>query len=215
MAERLSARHAWELARRSDAVLVDLRVPAQFARGHPEGALNVPFSARGLATRLRVVLPSVAPVVLLAPDAVTAEAALAQLPSDVAVLGVVEGGMEGWRAAGLPEATLDEVGIDELARREDRVVVDVREPVEWESGHVPGALLIPLGRLRDELARVPRDRRAVVICEAGVRSSTGASLLQAAGFREVAHVPAGTAGYRRAGLPLAFPEPVPEEASER
>jgi rhodanese-related sulfurtransferase len=86
-------------------------------------------------------------------------------------------------------------------------VVDVREPVEWTTGHVPGALLIPLGTLGSALPAVPRDRPIVTICEAGVRSCTAASILAAAGFTDVAHVPAGSSGYRRSGLPLAFPDP--------
>ena len=69
----------------------------------------------------------------------------------------------------------------------------------------PGALLVPLGRLRDAMVSIPRGRHVVTICEAGVRSCTAASLLSAAGFADVAHVPAGSAGYRRSGLPLAFP----------
>lgn len=206
MVDRLSAVRVAELVASGEAALVDLRPPADFARGHPRGALNVPFSARGLARRIRLVLPRGTGVVLLAPDAATAEAALGQLDDELPVRGVVEGGAAAWRAGALPEDALAEVGVEELARAEALTVIDVREPIEWESGHVPGALLIPLGRLRHELARVPRERRAVVICEAGVRSSTGASILQAAGFSDVAHVPAGTAGYRRAGLPLAVPD---------
>ena len=52
------------------------------------------------------------------------------------------------------------------------------------------------------LARPP----VVVICEAGVRSSSAASILQAEGFDGVSHVPEGTGGYRRAGLNLEFSE---------
>jgi rhodanese-related sulfurtransferase len=70
---------------------------------------------------------------------------------------------------------------------------------------VPGALLISLGTLRGALPAVPRDQPIVTICEAGVRSSTAASILEAAGFTAVAHVPAGSSGYRRSGLRLEFP----------
>lgn len=187
------------------ATLVDLRPPAEFASGHARGALSLPFSARGLARRLAVVLPAPARLVLVAPDVASAEAARAQLG---------EGGYEVEDVVG-PEAvpaqaSLETVDVSELAHLATdgrATVIDVREPEEWATGHVPGALLISLGRLRDELDRVPRGRRAVVICEAGVRSCTGASILLAAERTDVAHVPAGTSGYRRAGLPLVFTTP--------
>jgi rhodanese-related sulfurtransferase len=147
------------------------------------------------------VLPPPARLVLVAPDPESAEVARAQL---------AEGGYEVADVVGsdaVPaDASLDEIAVSELARLAadgGAAVIDVREPEEWATGHVPGALLISLGRLRDELDRVPRSRRAIVICEAGVRSCTAASLLLAQ-RADVAHVPAGTSGYRRAGLPLEF-----------
>ncbi|MDA1097044.1 MAG: rhodanese-like domain-containing protein, partial [Chloroflexi bacterium] len=76
--------------------------------------------------------------------------------------------------------------------------------VEWELGHVPGALLISLGELRDRIAEVPRDRELAIICEAGVRSSMAASLLESLGYQRLVHALEGTAGYRNAGLPLEY-----------
>ncbi len=74
-----------------------------------------------------------------------------------------------------------------------------------DNGPRSGAQLIPLGTLRSALPSIARERRVIAICEAGVRSCTAASILEAAGFADVAHVPGGSSGYRRAGLPLAFP----------
>jgi rhodanese-related sulfurtransferase len=195
------------LAERGEATLVDIRPPAAFARGHPAGALSVPYSPRGLATRVGVALRPDAALVLVASDEATGEAAAAQLiEAGVVVRGALEGGSAAWRAADLAEAGVREVAIEELpGLAEVATVIDVREPLEWSTGYVPGALLVPLGRLRDAMLSIPRDRRVVTICEAGVRSCTAASLLGAAGFADVAHVPAGSAGYRRSGLPLAFP----------
>lgn len=203
----VSAAAAHGLAARGEVSLLDVRTPAAFAEGHPKDALSVPFSARGLGVRARAVLPAApSSVVLVAPDGPSADTAAAQLTAaGVAVHGAVAGGFDGWRAAGLPVATIGEVAIAALARvAEDATIIDVREPMEWTTGHVPGALLIPLGQLRTAIPSIPRDRRVIAICEAGVRSCTAASVLAAAGFSSVAHVPAGSSGYRAAGLPLAF-----------
>jgi hydroxyacylglutathione hydrolase len=203
----ISPAAARALAERGEVTLIDLRPPAAFARGHPAGALAVPFSPRGLAARVRVALSSDSAVLLIAPDAATGEAAATQLrKAGMVARGLLEGGFEAWQAAGLPATVVREVEIDELPRLADvATVIDVREPLEWTTGHVPGALLVPLGRLRDGVASIPRDRAVIAICEAGIRSSTAASILGAAGFADVAHVPVGSAGYRRSGLPLAFP----------
>ena len=108
--------------------------------------------------------------------------------------------------------------MQELARSpqaDNTTVLDVREPIEWEMGHVPGAVLISLGSLRRQIHVVPRHGRIVVICEAGIRSSTAASVLQAEGFPKVANVSEGTGGYRRAGLPLEYPQDTTRAGSER
>ncbi len=186
--------------------VVDLRAPDDFARSHPRGAVSLPFSAKGLSQRLAVVLEPGTPISLLACEPAVASAALAQLREEYRVIGVSDDGA--WRKAGQLEESLPDIPVQALAEPPPSVeltVLDVREPVEWETGHAPGAVLIPLGSLSGQLEAVPHDTLVAVICEAGVRSSTGASILQAAGFPTVATVSAGMSGYRRAGLPLVFP----------
>ncbi len=202
------ANRARDLPKADEAVVVvDLRPPSDFARGHPRGALSLPFSAKGLSQRLAVVVEPGTPVSLLASEPAIVSAALGQLRDAYRVIGVIDG--SAWRESGLLEESLPDIpieGLTEIGSSGDLTVLDVREPVEWETGYAPGAALIPLGSLRDRLEAVPRDNLVAVICEAGVRSSTGASLLQAAGFPTVATVSEGMSGYRRAGLPVVFPE---------
>ncbi|MGH2558568.1 MAG: rhodanese-like domain-containing protein [Thermomicrobiales bacterium] len=205
----------WMLVKRGEAVVVDLRSPAAFARGHLAGAISVLFSERDLAERVAIALPDARPVALVASHSFEAELARRQLTTGGrACLGALPADDAAWQEAGIPWEVLPEVPVTSLAggtAGNDRVVLDVREPMEWETGYVPGATLIPLGRVRDELDRLPRDREIAVICEAGVRSATAASVLRAAGFPRVANVPEGTATYRAAGWPLAYP---PAEESE-
>jgi len=205
--ERLTPARARALADEGAAVLLDVRAPADFAAGHATGALSVPFSPRGLAGRVASVLPRGGSVIIIALDESSADAAAAQLGAwGIRVHGALAGGFAGWRASGLPKATIREVAVEELPERaSDVTLIDVREPLEWVTGHVPGARLVQLGQLRGALASIPRSGPVVAICEAGVRSCTAASILAAAGFTAVAHVPAGSSGYRRAHLPLAFP----------
>jgi rhodanese-related sulfurtransferase/rubrerythrin len=64
-------------------------------------------------------------------------------------------------------------------------LVDVRQPGEYERGHIPGARLIPVGQISDRVSELNPDKTTIVYCAAGVRSRAGASVLDRAGFREV------------------------------
>ncbi|HWD72811.1 MAG TPA: rhodanese-like domain-containing protein [Actinomycetota bacterium] len=94
----------------------------------------------------------------------------------------------------------------------DALVLDVREPHEWDTGHIPGAVLVPLGQL-DLLADPsgPRpnpdltERTAKLIvthCATGKRSILAADLLQKLGYRKVVSMKAGFVGWAREGYPI-------------
>lgn len=81
-------------------------------------------------------------------------------------------------------------------------VVDVRDPNEWSSGHVPGARLVPLAQLRQApKASLPKDK-VIFICAAGVRSQTAARLALSNGLTTVYNLTGGTRAWAKAGLPL-------------
>ena len=81
-------------------------------------------------------------------------------------------------------------------------VVDVRSANEWNEGHVPGAMHIPLGYLVDRASEIPAGKPVVVQCQSGGRSSIAASILERAGFRAVANLTGGLGAWTAAGLPL-------------
>jgi rhodanese-related sulfurtransferase len=208
MALWLPPADVWPALERDEIHLIDIRPAPEFCRGHPLGALCVPFSQHGLVERIEIAAGSQRPVVLLA--RAESEVAYAELQLRQAgwkCVGVVAHDQYRWEEAGAQWATIAERPISSLSssgKGSPQVVLDVREPLEWETGHVTGALLIPLGSVRGELDRLPRDRAITVICEAGLRSATAASILDSSGFAGVSHLPEGTAGYRKSGLPLAY-----------
>jgi rhodanese-related sulfurtransferase len=145
-------------------------------------------------------------MILLADEA-EKDAAISQLEAGGYVAFGSIPSFDAWREAGLPVDAVVAVPVESLAgaaNGHQYTIIDVREPMEWETGYVPGAVLVPLGRLPREIPSLDVDARVAVICEAGIRSSTASSLLKRAGFGDVGNVLAGTSGYRRAGLPLAF-----------
>ena len=64
-------------------------------------------------------------------------------------------------------------------------LLDVREADEWDAGHAPEAVWIPMGELQARVDELPRDRRIVAICRSGARSHTVAAALLGAGFDAV------------------------------
>ena len=83
-------------------------------------------------------------------------------------------------------------------------VLDVRSRFEFESGHIPGAVHAPLGRILLRRAALPRDREAriVVTCELGPRAAVVAALLRIFGYRNIEMLDGHMATWRRAGLPM-------------
>jgi glyoxylase-like metal-dependent hydrolase (beta-lactamase superfamily II)/rhodanese-related sulfurtransferase len=103
------------------------------------------------------------------------------------------------------EATLEEL----RARPSEAAVVDVREPAEFVSGHVPGAVNLPQADLASRLDEVPRGRPVFMICQGGFRSLRAAQFLRQRGFgfSDVASVKGGTEAWRAAGGELILENP--------
>ena len=68
---------------------------------------------------------------------------------------------------------------------ENAYLLDVRENDEWDAGHAPGAVHIPLGTLGDRAAEVPQDQKVYVVCRSGGRSAQAATALNQAGWDAV------------------------------
>jgi len=87
------------------------------------------------------------------------------------------------------------------AHADGALVVDVREPHEYLSGHVPNARLIPLSDLVPRAGELPRHQRVYVVCASGGRSALAADWLARAGYEAVT-VAGGTEAWRQAGYPV-------------
>ena len=81
------------------------------------------------------------------------------------------------------------------------VLLDVREPHEWQAGHAPRARHIPLGQLSRRAAELPERRAVVTVCRSGARSARAAAMLARQG-REVSNLAGGMRAWARVGLPV-------------
>ena len=124
----------------------------------------------------------------------------------LALVFVASGAMLLWPLIKSRLSSAQQIGTLEATRlinSEDPLLLDVREPNEYNSGHLPDALHIPLSQIKDradELAKYT-SRPVIVYCARGVRSSSAASALAKLGFARVLELRGGLQAWVDAGLP--------------
>lgn len=91
-----------------------------------------------------------------------------------------------------------------LINREEAVVVDVCEPNEFQTGHVPNAINMPLTKLSSNIGALSKykDKPIVVACHAGNRSMKGAITLKKGGFENVYSLSGGLTAWQKDNLPI-------------
>ncbi len=103
---------------------------------------------------------------------------------------------------GKPVPSLDASELNEkLKNGKHPLVVDVREPEEYRSGHIAGAKLIPLGDLNRKMKDLPKSKEFVCVCASGSRSHSATRMLADAGYN-VYNMKGGMLSWRRAGFPV-------------
>ena len=116
---------------------------------------------------------------------------------------------------------IDEISTIEAHERlessESPLFVDVREPDEWEEGHVPGAIHITRGRLESSIeGLVPyKSRPLVVYCAVGSRSAFAAQVLGEMGYSNVVNMAGGFVDWKRNGFDVTIPRVLSSEQRSR
>ncbi len=199
---------------RRGAAMLDTRPKDEFVAKHVQGAVHLPADNQ-LSNRIGFVLPTDVPLVLLISD----ESEYRQIAYSLArvgyenVLGYLENGIRSWEAFGLPVTSgdIEDVKPSELralmnngthSEESTPVVVDVREPWEYQSGHVAGAKLIPLGELSKRVEELDPEQPVAVICQTGSRSQSAAALLAQRGFKKIYNVQGGMSAWENSGFEI-------------
>lgn len=192
-----------------DAVILDVRSPAEFGAGHVPGSVNVDLHASQFGTRVGFVVPADADLMLVlggSHDLEDAVSALAVVGYN-RVHGVLSGGMESWERAGLPIQTIHQISVKGLrdalepsnGKPTEVTVLDVRERNEWVSARIPGSVHIPFHQIQARIDEVPRTSTVAIVCGSGNRSSIAASVLQACGVEGLQNVTGGMEAWEAAG----------------
>lgn len=93
-------------------------------------------------------------------------------------------------------------GLKSLAKEKQALLVDVRQPKEYASGHIKGAINLPLRELTQNLNRIPQNRPVILYCSTGYRTAMGVMALQMLGYTDVRGFPPSIEGWKAAGEQL-------------
>jgi len=121
------------------------------------------------------------------------------------LLALISGGMLVWpllsRRSGENVGTTEAV---QLINRKDALVLDVREAIEYDAGHIANAKHIPAGKIKDRLGELEKHKSKpiVVVCRSGHRSARACGALRKNGFTEVRNLAGGINAWQQASLPV-------------
>ncbi|MCB9457547.1 MAG: MBL fold metallo-hydrolase [Anaerolineaceae bacterium] len=191
--------------------LLDTRAKADYKRKHIPGSVHLEADNQ-LSNSVGYILSPDQPVILLLEDAADYRRvvySLARVGYDQ-VVGYLAEDLTVWEAMGLPVTAGDvqDIDVQELntllqsANGSRPVVLDVREPWEFGQGHLPDAVLIPLGQLGGRLGELDPAKPVAIICASGNRSQSAAALLGQQGFETVYNIRGGIMAWMRQRYPV-------------
>jgi hydroxyacylglutathione hydrolase len=196
---RLSAADAIK-AMEGGAIIVDVRATAEFALGHIAGTYNIPTGTSFPNWLGSLVRPDQRIVFLVGKD----ETRLAKALKGAALIGMDN--VVGWVGPEILQGR-DIITTAQLAPKQakesGRLIIDVRGQSEADEASIPGARHAFLGDILNQMGGIPKDQPLVLHCGSGSRSAIGASVLQAAGWKDVANMKGGIDAWRDAGLPVS------------
>jgi hydroxyacylglutathione hydrolase len=188
------------------AQVIDVRDPDEFSKAHLAGSINIGLGGQ-YATWAGTLLTREKPIVLIANPGHEPEAAmrLGRIGFDN-IAGYLKDGVQVLEArrdlARGTDRIVPPTLAEELASANPPVVLDVRAPKEWNSKRIGGSINIGLNHLAERLGELPHERKIVVHCAGGYRSSIAASILQQQGFENIGELTGGIAAWEAAKLPL-------------
>lgn len=196
----------FDAKRREGAWIVDLRDAGAYAAGHVEGAVHIAIRGR-LDTWTGIVIPFDAPLLLVGTDAEVGEATFRfrRIGIDT-VAGHLDGGMDAWKAAGLPVRTTEVWSParlhDAIASHTEPVLVDVRTEGEAAELRIGDYANLPLSDW-ERFAKVLDPKAPVVfVCNSAYRSSMAVGLAERLGFTTIGSLEGGVDAWLTAKLPV-------------
>ncbi|HSR38027.1 MAG TPA: MBL fold metallo-hydrolase [Phnomibacter sp.] len=193
----LSVQDFKKIAAHEDVIIIDSRPATLFPQGFVPGAVSIGLEGR-FAEWAGGLIPYTSRLLVVAEQGKEQETVtrLARVGFEN-FEGYLDGGFDAWKDAGEIIDMIIEVEADELAMDlpfdDNLLVLDVRNETEYGSGHVVGAMHLPLAEMNDtmRIATIPEEANVYVHCMSGYRSVIAASLMKRQGLHNVRNVVGG------------------------
>jgi len=210
----LTVKEFESIREKRNAILLDVRTSADFARGHIPGALFIGLDGQFAPWVGTLITDLNSPILLITPEGREEETVmrLARVGYDNC-LGYLSGGVKSWELANKPVETVMSISpenfIDKLTITKN--ILDVRKPGEFETSHLKVATNAPLDFISDWVNTLDRSNPYLVHCAGGYRSMVAISIMLANGFKNLTDVQGGFGAISK--LEKASPEIVSEVVS--
>jgi rhodanese-related sulfurtransferase len=202
-----------------DVQLVDVRGPDEYEKGTIKGAINIPKDA--LSDRLSELNKEKKIIVFCRTGTRSAEAKGILARNGFKKVYNLEGGIEAYKyqiiedkaaeqakdkvrqtmvdKSGYDIKNITPAELDKMKSEPDVQLVDVRGPDEYKKGTIEGAINIPVDTFNDRLSELNKEKKIIVFCRTGTRSSAAKGILVRNGFKKVYNLEGGIEAYKKAG----------------
>jgi len=200
--------NAFEIAvNETGAVVLDVRSPEAFAKGHIPRSIFIGLDGGFAPWVGSLIADTEHPIFVITPEGREKETItrLSRVGFDN-TLGYLKGGIASWRAADKEVDTVPSVSaqsLKELAEKNEISIFDVRKDGEYKSEHIPKAYHASLEFLNDHLSAFGRKKSFYVHCAGGYRSMIAISILKSRGIHNGINVIGGMKAIREVGITLS------------
>lgn len=191
-------------ANETEALLLDVRDPQDFAKGHVPNSINIGLDGV-FATWVGTLIPDLKQELLLIAYPGKEEEAITRL-SRVGydyTIGYLSGGYEAWVAADKEIETVDCIEPEAFAAKFKENpkldVLDIRKESEYNAEHIEGVKNFPLDFINQNMAELSKDKTYYLHCAGGYRSMIMSSILKARGFHNLVNINGGFAALKQIG----------------
>ncbi len=204
------------------SLVLDVRSAVEYAGAHIKGSLNIGLGGQ-FASWAGTLIPIGTPIILLANDVVSVDEAVLRLARVglETVVGYVDGvdGMSDSSNSGFEAVQSLVMTVDELKRTLDQgeeiTVIDVRRTGEFENGHVPKAINVPLAILPERINDFPADTKLALICASGYRSTIAMGVIDRSGLKPSINIVGGTSAWTAQGYEVVTEQSAPPSVLAR
>ena len=200
----LSILETKELLNTTNAIILDVRKPQDFAKEHIPNSIYIGIDGQFAPWVGALITDLKQAIILLTPENRESEAVmrLTRVGYDNCI-GYIEGGIDAWKKAGNDISNIKSIDANEFIKAYNTSilnVLDVRKPGEYESNHLENICSKPLDFITDWEDSIDKDKEYHIHCAGGYRSMITASLLKRKGFNKLIDIAGGFAAIAQTGV---------------